>query len=383
MPFFATPSEAPAAPPPFSGAVNLIVSIHLTAGSDALAQALAGEASRISAGLPVTQWVDADRKVFRCQFALRPDVVREPLGSVLGGFARAAGPALGQIIVVTSTRPEPARLPAQTLVLEPVKVAAAVGSETERLPPVHVEAPAPAPRAALTEREVPRLAPTPLSTPRRRSSDPSPAPGVDFAVAACALEGLRGVVVATGESVTVQTPEPWDVVEGELLTFRPTRHWRFARSSLSTGEFVATRVDAALLPGTPLELIEGANGFALEMPILEGDPEDPTDDPILDAYEALGQGRVGDARQLARGAIEENVRSLAAHDVLARAALASGDSERARRHDAVLLAIAEEALAARPTAVLDPSLASNAPLVAAIARADEDVRGRWARVFGA
>jgi hypothetical protein len=225
-----------------------------------------------------------------------------------------------------------------------------------------------------------------ISTGRPRAKRvPAKAAGgpVELVVRSVAPERVEAMIRATGQELTVQTAKPWDVVDGEVARLKPLKFWRFARHAVASGELVDARLDAQVFAVAPLAVApRGAGLYEMEEVALES--AEAGDDPVGDAREALKANRLAAARELARAALLEDLRSLEAHQILAEAALREGAGAIAARHDLVLLTIAEQALPAGFTGLFPATFAGNTPLHRAfvrLGRAGPELRGRSPGLF--
>lgn len=337
--------------------MNVLVTTHLHEGTDEVAQALAAVAVRLSAGTPITQWIDAQRTAFRASFLLAADAQLLPLDALVDRFEHAAGRLLRQVIVVAATDPN-----------RPAQVSAEPASTLLVQPPVSVpQRPAVAAEPTSTLVETPRLHVPPPA--RVRDEETGKVGQIELAVHAASPDGIEGVVVATGEVLNVQTKAAADVVPGEATLVSPTKYWRFAKAAMAAGEVRDARLAPELFGKPALRLVVHADATReIERVVLEGDPDDPQDNPIEDAREALASGFRNRTFQLLHAALREDIRCLQAHDLLARIADAENRLEQAARHDAVLLAFAAQTLPDGFDADFPRRWSGNEPIYAAIER---------------
>lgn len=114
--------------------------------------------------------------------------------------------------------------------------------------------------ARLSERYQRWLAHDPEASPVDQTPGRKPGSGVHIAdtspveliVLSVKERAARCRLLSFDHTVTLRATRSWDVVPGEIVTVRPRRRWRYARSQYLSGDIVSTRLDVTALGLTPL-----------------------------------------------------------------------------------------------------------------------------------
>jgi hypothetical protein len=149
-------------------------------------------------------------------------------------------------------------------------------------------------------------------------------------------------ILGTGREVTLRSRDVWRVVPGEILTVRGRKQWRYAGHPYLSGDVDDIRLDVAALGLGPLRLEEqwtwdpaeehwGEEGepleawarpivargprpsFEMEQVLPGADPDDPGEDPILEASELQAGGDPIGADKLLMEVLAVDLRCLDAH----------------------------------------------------------------------
>jgi hypothetical protein len=163
---------------------------------------------------------------------------------------------------------------------------------------------------------------------------------VELVALAVKQSAIRCRTLHTGIPVTFRKVRWW--VEGEILTVRPEKLWRFKNTNYMSGKVASTRIDIPALKLEPLRLNEPwpwdseeeywgeepcptdryfaaiklsgcRTSYEMEQILPFEDPEDPFDDPISIANELIQSGREDEAYQMMKELLVEDLRCLDAH----------------------------------------------------------------------
>jgi hypothetical protein len=181
--------------------------------------------------------------------------------------------------------------------------------------------------------------------PRRHKADEQEldlgAP-IDLVALAIREAAVRCRILGSGREITLRSTGTWNVAPGEIVTVRASKSWRYAGHPYLSGAIESCRLEVAALQLVPLRLRDhgtwdpaeeywGENGepreewarpimasgprpsFEMEQVRPGADPEEPFDDPIL---QAIDLHRVGDplgARKLLMDMLAADLRCLDAH----------------------------------------------------------------------
>jgi hypothetical protein len=208
-------------------------------------------------------------------------------------------------------------------------------------------------------------------------ADTSP---VELIVLSVKERAARCRLLSSDAAVTLRATRLWDVVPGEIVTVRPRKRWRYARSQYLSGDIVSTRLDVKVLGLTPLRLEptgtwdpseeywgeEGdeleawarniiARGprpeFEMEQVLPAGDPDNPDSDPIIESNDRKDAGDFAGARRMLMALVEADLRCLDAHAHLGNLVFDHHPAE-ALRHYEVGARIGELSLNSGPAPVL-------------------------------
>jgi hypothetical protein len=142
--------------------------------------------------------------------------------------------------------------------------------------------------------------------------------------------------------VSLRAGTVWDLVPGEILHLRPTRHWTYAGHPYLSGQILSRQIDAAALGLAPLRLEErgmwnpaeeywGEEGepierwarpiitrgprpaFEMEQVLPGFDPDDPESDPIGQSVDRRESGDTAGARAILMDVCQSDLRCLDAH----------------------------------------------------------------------
>jgi hypothetical protein len=165
---------------------------------------------------------------------------------------------------------------------------------------------------------------------------------VELITLAVKEKAARCRIPGTSREITLRSRDIWNIVPGEILTVRARKQWRFSGHPYLSGDIESSRVDVSALGLTPLRLESvgtwdpatqywGEEGEPLEewaVPIVERgprpkfemeqvlpglDPDDPFDDPIVEASELQEGGDMIAADRILMGLLAEDLRCLDAH----------------------------------------------------------------------
>jgi len=219
---------------------------------------------------------------------------------------------------------------------------------------------------------------------------------VDLVVLAVKTAAIRCKVVPTGEPITFRKAR--NEVEGEILTVKPSKVWRYQRTHYMTGEIVSKRIDIPALQLKPLALKDtwpwkpedeywgepddplnryfepvinfGARiSYEMEQIIPFQDPENFDSDPILEASEYHNCGDYKEAYKIIQKTLIADLRCLDAHTHLGAWEFNSTDEpyeyviDKAKRHYEVGIKIAELSLDKEFNGVLPWGRINNRPFL--------------------
>ena len=173
---------------------------------------------------------------------------------------------------------------------------------------------------------------------------------VDLVALSVGPSAVRCRLLDTAQTVTVRlTRQPFDpIIPGELIRVRPLKTWRYARNLYLSAELISTRVDIQVLGLIPLGLTKvgqwdpktdmlNDHGNTVTKPsalssiehqiykagprdeyefeqVLPGsDPDNPDNDPIIDAVDLANGGNVPAARKQLMTLLAADLRCLDAH----------------------------------------------------------------------
>jgi len=165
---------------------------------------------------------------------------------------------------------------------------------------------------------------------------------LELVVLAVKKSAMRCKVVASGDAITFRKVRY--EVEGEIITVKPSKLWRFKRTHYMTGEILSKRIDIAALRLKPLLLknmglwnpkdeyrgeakepldiylkpiIEYGARLSYEMeqviPTLSQEPENFDSDPIFEASEYYNSGNDQEAFKIIEEILTTDLRCLDAH----------------------------------------------------------------------
>jgi hypothetical protein len=169
-----------------------------------------------------------------------------------------------------------------------------------------------------------------------------PARPLDLVVLSLKERAARCRLLGAGGTITLRSSGLWNTVPGEIVTVRPRRCWRYAGHAYLSGDVTGTRLDVAALGLSPLTLEpygvwdpadeywgeEGealadwtraviAHGprpeFEMEQVLPGTHPDDPDDDPIVEANDLKDAGDVAGARRILMTLLDADLRCLDAH----------------------------------------------------------------------
>ncbi|HKZ20352.1 MAG TPA: cytoplasmic protein [Acidimicrobiia bacterium] len=195
---------------------------------------------------------------------------------------------------------------------------------------------------------------------------------VELAVLATWETAARCRFLGAERELTLRSGGIWSVVPGEIVTVQARKRWRYAGHPYLAGDIEGRRLDVAALGLTPLRLDDqgvwdpsqeywGEEGEPLEQwarpivargsrPALEmeqvlpgQDPDEPDDDPIVQASELNAGGDPRGARRILMNLLASDLRCLDAHAHLGNFAF-DHRPEEALRHYEVGIRIAELSL---------------------------------------
>jgi hypothetical protein len=198
-------------------------------------------------------------------------------------------------------------------------------------------------------------------------------------------------VVDGGEPVTLHLGHRWDVVPGEIAVVEPERRWARSGHCHVSGIIASTRIEPAALGVMPLPLEEqgiwnpaeeywGDEGEPIEewaKPIIargprpqfemqqvptREEPDDPFDDPIIEAVEQKELGNYARAYNILMGLCHADLRCLDAHAHLGNL-MFDRQPRRAIRHYEVGVRIGEWSLGDGFSGLLPWGLIDNRPFL--------------------
>lgn len=216
-------------------------------------------------------------------------------------------------------------------------------------------------------------------------------PPVELIVLSVKERAARCRLLSSDHAVTLRATRLWDVVPGEIVTVRPRRCWRYARSQYLSGAIVSTRLDVKVLGLTPLRLEptgtwdpaeeywgeEGdeleawartiiARGprpeFEMEQVLPGADPDNPDGDPIIESNDRKDAGDFAGARRMLMTLVEADLRCLDAHAHLGNLVFDHHPAD-ALRHYEVGVRIGDLSLDSSPTPVLRWGCINNRPFL--------------------
>ena len=163
---------------------------------------------------------------------------------------------------------------------------------------------------------------------------------LDLVVIAVKKSALRCITVTSNESITFRKVR--DEVEGEIITVKPSKVWRYKRTHYMTGEIISRRLDIPGLnlkplaltnmgPWDPQEEYRGEpdepidkyckpiidygerESYEMEQIIPFQDPGDFDSDPIVEASDYYSSGNDADALKIMEKILTADLRCLDAH----------------------------------------------------------------------
>jgi hypothetical protein len=240
------------------------------------------------------------------------------------------------------------------------------------------------------------LVPFPRATPVKARTKATVAPislddPVELVVVSLKQKAARCRVLKTGESITLRAGRLWAVCPGEIAVVRPKKQWSYGGHPYLSGSIESARLDAAALgltplalrdrrvwdpkehcwgdPGRPLDDWERAiiawgprDGFEMEQVLPGQDPEDPFDDPIIEANDHKEAGDCKGAYEILMGLCQADLRCLDAHAHLGNIQFDTRPQD-AIRHYEVGFRIGELSLAAEFEGLLPWGRIDNRPFL--------------------
>jgi hypothetical protein len=231
---------------------------------------------------------------------------------------------------------------------------------------------------------------TPSRKPRPgvHIADTSP---VELIVLSVKERAARCRLLSFDHTVTLRATRLWDVVPGEIVTVRPRRRWRYARSQYLSGDILSTRLDVTALGLTPLGLERtgtwdpaeeywGEEGdeleawaqtiiargprpeFEMEQVLPGTDPGNPDSDPIIESNDRKDAGDFAGARRMLMALLDADLRCLDAHAHLGNLAFDHHPAEALRHYEAGVR-IGDLSLNNGPTPVLRWACIDNRPFL--------------------
>lgn len=214
---------------------------------------------------------------------------------------------------------------------------------------------------------------------------------LDLAVWAVKGQNARCRLAGSDCELTLKAERLWDIVPGEIVTVHPVKDWTYAGHPYLSAKILKNRLDIPALKLTPLKLKDegiwdpadeywGEEGEDLEdwaRPIVEfgprpefemeqvipgQDPEDPFDDPIIEANELNECGNTPAARKILMDVLAQDLRCLDAHAHLGNI-LFDRWPEEAIRHYEVGIRIGELTLGDQFSGILPWGLIDNRPFL--------------------
>lgn len=197
-------------------------------------------------------------------------------------------------------------------------------------------------------------------------------------------------VLETGKDLTLRSVEVWDLVPGEIVVVKPSKHWSYAGHPYITGEIQSHRIDVSALCLQPLGLQEhgiweqsevggcGEDGtpvderersdlksvsrmaYEMEMIIPTPPVHFVEEDAIEKAIELAEAGDIGEAERVLMGLTLADLRCLDAHAHLGNLEF-DHKTERALRHYDVGRRIGELSFGPGFSGVLPWNMIGNRP----------------------
>lgn len=221
---------------------------------------------------------------------------------------------------------------------------------------------------------------------------------IELVALAIKERGVRCRVPSTGEAITFKPARQiWREVSGQILKIKPNKIWSFSGTRYLSGDFLSARIDVKELGLTPLRMEDhgiwnpqdeywgesdseidpyflpvihaGSRPmFEMEQIIPGEDPEDPWEDPILQASEYHGCGDDESANKIMERILTTDLRCLDAHAHLGnwdfnREPPGEDLAERAKRHYEVGVRIGELSLGDDFKGVLKWGMVDNRPFL--------------------
>ena len=163
---------------------------------------------------------------------------------------------------------------------------------------------------------------------------------IEMVAIAVKKSAIRCKIISTGQPITFRKVR--DEVEGEILTIKPSKVWRFQKTHYMTGEIISKKIDIPALKLEPLALADPwswdpqnhywgepdepvdpyfqpiinfgiRDAYEMEQIIPFQDPKDIDSDPILDASEFFNQGNQVEAFKIMEKILAVDLRCLDAH----------------------------------------------------------------------
>ncbi|MPZ88985.1 MAG: cytoplasmic protein [Nitriliruptorales bacterium] len=180
------------------------------------------------------------------------------------------------------------------------------------------------------------------STTRAQQRDLDLNGPVDLVVVTPKTQAARCRILGTEQEITLRSSDVWDMVPGEIVTVRVRKQWRYAGHPYMSGDVQGHRLDIPALglvplrlddeypwdpaeeywsePGDPLpgwtkQIIARSPRPSYEMEqVLPGaDPDDPDNDPILEASDLNAADDLEGAHRLLLEALAADLRCLDAY----------------------------------------------------------------------
>jgi hypothetical protein len=197
-------------------------------------------------------------------------------------------------------------------------------------------------------------------------------------------------ILGTDGTISLRSNGLWKVVPGEIVTVRPSKHWRYAGHRYLSGAIEAMRLDVGALGLVPLRLqpcgmwkpaeeywgeeddpiddwVQAirAHGprpeFEMEQALPGVDPNDP-DDPIIESNDLKAAGDLANARRMLMTLLEADLRCLDAHAHLGNLVFDHTPAEAIRHYD-VGVRIGQLSLGVDFNGVLSWGLVDNRPFL--------------------
>jgi len=173
---------------------------------------------------------------------------------------------------------------------------------------------------------------------------------------------IRCRILGTERVITLRASSAWDTVQGEIVTVRAKKQWRYGGHPYLSGSIEDRRIDASALDLTPLELLDECpwdpaeeywgeedepfeewakpiiargvrSSFEMEQVIPGADSSNWDRDPITDAADLHRVGELGEARRLLGEILAADLRCLDAHAHLGLVAFKSFVKEACRHYE--------------------------------------------------